>query len=84
MRSWPVRAVAALVAMVALPLSVPPAAHADQGSYLAAAHADPVLAGSSDFWLMVAGSKACAGVYHENWGPAYAAVIRIAHQELCP
>lgn len=59
-------------------------AHADQGSYLAAAHADPVLAGSSDFWLMVVGSKACAGVYHENWGPAYAAVIRIAHQELCP
>lgn len=67
-----------------LTLVFAPSAHADQGSYLAAAHADPVLAGSSDFWLMVAGSKACAGAYHANWRPAYAAVIRIAHHELCP
>jgi hypothetical protein len=63
-----------------------PSAHADAGSYLAAAHADPALAGFPDFALMVGGSKACAG--DRNSAPGMPAVseatYRIAHQELCP
>jgi hypothetical protein len=34
-----------------------PSAHADAGSHLAAAHAEPALAGFTDFALMVGGAK---------------------------
>jgi hypothetical protein len=80
------RFVGPLGAAVATMFIALPAANADNGSYLAAAHADPALAGLSDFALTIGGAKACSGDRNSAPGlPAVSeAVYRIAHQELCP
>lgn len=75
--------IAGIVAAVAVSVGAAPSAHADQGSYLAAAHAEPTLRGTNDLWLMAVGSEVCAGRVLP-YGPSADAVTRIAHQELCP
>lgn len=78
----------ALAALVALAVLAAPTAHADEGSYLAYLRGTyPAETGGIwDGWLLLGGSKACAGDPYPAPGvPALsAAVVDAAHRELCP